>query len=205
MNVLRCVRIFSLITVALTSLVTFKEVKASTFDETEIDQSQVIAIARPYGDHKYDLLVIQQIPDKQACWSESGTAPVVVDPLLLNFDFTGICQRATDSNGYSIRINGQDYGLDYILRLVERDGELILVGSNRVNPTQQEIVVGRTKGLSQGLLKIHLEAGWKFTRRTYNNKVLGHFYFSNNLQETDTSNVPETSSSVEPTSSNGSL
>jgi hypothetical protein len=53
---------------------------------------------------------LEQIPGKQKCWSESGSNPVMIDPLLLNFDFTGICRRATDSNGYSIRLDGRISG-----------------------------------------------------------------------------------------------
>ncbi|WLT37347.1 DUF3747 domain-containing protein [Synechocystis sp. B12] len=45
-------------------------VSASTFTETAIDQTEVIAVARPYGVEttKYDLLVIEQIPGKNKCW-----------------------------------------------------------------------------------------------------------------------------------------
>jgi hypothetical protein len=171
-------RIATLATLALTSIIPFSSSKAATFSEQDVAQEQVIAIARPYGDNKYDLLVIEQIPGKQQCWSEGGTNPVVVNPLLLNFDFTGICRRATDSNGYSIRMNGQDYGLDLLLRLVQRNGELVLVGTSRTNPGQ-EIVVGRTKGMSQGFLKVQLEPGWWIKKRAFQGKTLGHFYFSN--------------------------
>jgi hypothetical protein len=152
--------------------------KASEFTETQIDQTQVIAIARPYGDQKYDLLVIEQIPKKRQCWAESGSMPVMVDPLLLNYDFTGICRRSTDSNGYSVRLDGQDYGLEYLLRLVPRGNELVLVGTPRKDKNAPELVIGSTQGLQAGFMKIILKPGWQFSKRTYNNKVLGHFYFS---------------------------
>jgi len=74
--------------------------------------------------------------------------------LLLDFDFTGSCERATDSNGYSLRIRGTDYGLEYLLRIVQRNGELVLVGTPR-NPRQSEVIVGRTKGLGTGLIQIY--------------------------------------------------
>jgi N-acetylmuramoyl-L-alanine amidase len=171
-------RLATLATVTLSSLIPFElPVKASTFSETALDQSKVIAIARPYGEGKYDLLVIEQIPDKQDCWAESGANPVLVDPLLLNFDFTGICRRSTDSNGYSIRLDGNDLGLDYLLRLVPRDGELVLVGTPR-SAGYSEIVLGSTQGLASGFMKINLYPGWQFTKRTYQDKILGHFYFS---------------------------
>jgi hypothetical protein len=137
----------------------------------------MVAIARPYGGNKYDLLVLEQIPGKKQCWRENGSNPVMVDPLLLQFDFTGICRRATDSNGYSIRLDGRDFGLDYILRVVERGGELVLVGTPR-DSRRPELVVGRTRGMQQGFMKIILEPGWQFSRRAFQGKSLGHFYFS---------------------------
>lgn len=171
-------KLATLATVTLSGLIPIDlPVKASTFSETALDQSSVTAIARPYGEGKYDLLVIEQIPDKQDCWTESGANPVLVDPLLLNFDFTGICRRATDSNGYSIRLDGNDLGLDYLLRLVRRGGELVLVGTPRT-PGYEEIVIGSTQGMAAGFMKVNLYPGWKFSKRTYQDKVLGHFYFS---------------------------
>ncbi|MEM8779421.1 MAG: DUF3747 domain-containing protein [Cyanobacteria bacterium P01_G01_bin.49] len=171
-------RLTTLATLTFSSFLAFNTpVKASTFSETGIEQDNVIAIARPYGEGKYDLLIIEQIPDKEACWSESGSDPVLVDPLLLNFDFTGICRRATDSNGYSIRLDGNDLGLDYLLRLVPRDGELVLVGTPR-SGNYSEIILGSTNGLANGFMKVQLYPGWQFTKRTYEEKVLGHFYFS---------------------------
>ena len=166
---------------------------AVTFDQQEIEQSQVIAIARPYGDGQYDLLVLQQIPGQRQCWSEVGNNPTTVEPLLLNFDFTGICDRSTDSNGYSIRLDGQDYGLYYLLRVVKRNGELVLVGTPRTDSTKPEIVVGTTKGITPGFLKISLAPGWRFTRRAYQGKVLSHIYLtgdSNAIKPQDNQEVP---------------
>jgi hypothetical protein len=124
------------------------------------------------------LLVIHQIPGQQKCWSESGANPVLVNPLLLDFDFTGSCERSTDINGYSIRIDGQDYGLDYLLRIIEHDGELILVGTHRDDPSQSEIIVGRSYGIANGFIRLELDPGWRFTKRTYNGRVLGHIYLT---------------------------
>lgn len=171
-------RLVTLVSVTLPSLLSFNtSVLASTFEEQAIEQDNVVAIARPYGQGKYDLLIIEQIPDKQECWTESGANPVLVEPLLLTFDFTGICRRATDSNGYSIRVDGNDLGLDYLLRLVPRDGELVLVGTPR-GGDYQEIVLGSTKGLASGFMKVILNPGWQFSKRAYQGKVLGHFYLS---------------------------
>ncbi|WP_267384424.1 DUF3747 domain-containing protein [Cyanobacterium sp. uoEpiScrs1] len=151
---------------------------ASNFEEKEVHQSNLIAIARPYGDNKYDLLIISQIPGQQKCWSESGANPILVNPLLLNFNFIGSCERSTDSNGYSIRIDGQDYGLDYLLRIVEHNGELILIGTHRNDPSQPAIIVGRTNGIADGFIRLDLEPGWRFTKRTYNGRELNHVYLT---------------------------
>ncbi|BFM39207.1 DUF3747 domain-containing protein [Synechocystis sp. LKSZ1] len=155
--------------------------QASQFTETALDQTQVIAIARPYGVEttKYDLLVLEQIPNKRQCWQEKAdvSGPVLVDPLLLQFDFTGICRRSTDSNGYSVRIDGQDYGLEYLLRIVPHGNELLLLATSRTGKAP-ELVIGSTRGLAAGFMKIQLNPGWQFTKRTYNGKPLGHFYFS---------------------------
>ncbi len=164
---------------------------ASTFGQQEVNQEEFIAIARPYGDNKYDLLIIRQIPGQQKCWSEYGSNPVLVNPLLRNFNFTGSCERSTDSNGYSIRVDGQDYGLDYLLRIVERNGELILVGTHRSDPSQSEIVVGRSDGIASGFIRLHLNPGWRFTKRAYHGKVLSHVYLTG-----DSSNIPKKSPSV---------
>jgi len=151
----------------------------SRFSELPLNQSKVIAIASPYGENKYNLLVVEQISSKKQCWAEKGQDPIEVVPLLTKFDFTGICSRATDSNGYSIRIAGEDYGLDVLLKVVHAENELVLVGVNR--KTGEEIIVGRTKGYSPGgFFKIQLEQGWHFTKRAFKGKKLGHFYFSKN-------------------------
>lgn len=160
------------------SITAFSPAKATTFDETQVEQTNFIAVAQPFGENKYNLIVIEQIPNKQACWSETGSNPVNVDILLLNFDFSGHCLRSTDANGYSIRFNGQDLGLDYILNLVQRNGQLELIGINRKDPRQPELVVGTTQGLIGTAMKIQLNPGWRFSKRTYNGKILGHVYFS---------------------------
>ncbi|GFE70620.1 DUF3747 domain-containing protein [Chroococcus sp. FPU101] len=167
----------------------FSSVEAINFEQQETNQSQFVAIARPYGNRQYDLLIIQQIPGQRDCWNETGSNPVKVDPLLLNFDFTGSCERSTDSNGYSIRIDGQDYGLNYLLRIVERNNELFLIGTSRQNSKQADVVIGRTNGIAPGLLKISLNPGWRFTKRAYQGKTLGHVYLTGERQAMASTNL----------------
>ncbi|MGB7443388.1 MAG: DUF3747 domain-containing protein [Coleofasciculaceae cyanobacterium] len=151
---------------------------AATFGEQEVEQGQFIAVAAPFGRDSHQLLIIEQKSSARPCWSESGSNPVIVEPLLLNFDFSGICGRSTDSNGYSIRVDGEDLGLKYIMRVVERDGELVLIGSNPLDRNAPEIVIGKTFGLTDGFAKIFLQPGWEFARRTYEGRTLGHIYLS---------------------------
>ncbi|AFZ53838.1 DUF3747 domain-containing protein [Cyanobacterium aponinum UTEX 3222] len=179
--------------IALTALASFLPInsaKSVTFQETEVPQEEFIAVAQPYGEDKYNLIVIEQIPGKNQCWNETGANPVNVDLLLLNFDFSGHCRRSTDANGYSIRYDSQDYGLEYILSLVEKDGNLLLMGLNRRSPGQPPVVIGSAKGISESPMKIILNPGWRFTKRTYEGKILGHVYFSYNSASAPQDVVP---------------
>lgn len=177
---------------ALASLLPFNSAKAITFQETEVPQEEFIAVAQPFGENKYNLIVIEQIPNKNKCWNEVGANPVNVDLLLANFDFSGHCRRSTDANGYSIRYDNQDYGLDYILSLVERDGNLVLIGVNRRDPRQPPVTIGSAQGLNGSPMKIVLNPGWRFTKRTYEGKVLGHVYFSFDSASAPQDTVPNT-------------
>jgi hypothetical protein len=90
---------------------------------------------------------------------------------------TGICARNTDSNGFSIRVNGEDQGLQYSLRIVRQNGEMYLAGvSNRRN--QPMILVGRVGGETSDFARISLAPGWRFTKRTFDSQTLGHVYLT---------------------------
>ena len=179
MKHLRWLNVGVLTTAFLLTVGGSNSLKAGTFDSQEVNSDNFIAVAAPFGDNKYQLLIIEQRSTQRACWQEVGSNPAIVDPLLLNFDFTGICGRSTDSNGYSIRMEGQDLGLDYLLRVVERNGELVLIGTNRMNRQAPKVEIGRTQGLSNGnFLKIELDPGWRFTRRAYQGRALGHIYLT---------------------------
>ena len=196
-----------LTTAVVSSMIPASPTRAETFSEQEIEQSNVIAVAEPLGETSYNLLIIEQIPGGQQCWRESGEKPTTVEPLLLNFDFTKSCRRSTDSNGYSIRIDGKDYGLDYLLRIVERNGELQLVGTPRSDRQQQEkeVIVGRTYGVSDGFLKIVLNSGWQFSKRTYQGKTLGHVYLAGSSSAINSATASDTDSQTSLNGSSGSL
>ncbi len=175
------------------------------FGQEEVTQSSFMAIASP-GGRGYSLLLLEQLPSGRPCWRESGSTPVVVEPLLLNYDdFSRDCRRGTDGNAYSIRIDGQDFS-EYVLRFVEREGELVLVGTHRTDRTKEPVDIGRTRGLSatgNDFLKIFLDPGWRFTRRTFEGKVLGHIYLTGDT--TAMGNPPDITPGVVTASSFGDI
>jgi hypothetical protein len=149
--------------------------------EEPIPETQLAAVAVPAGAIGYNLAVVEQILGKKQCWSESGSQPTVIEPLWTTFDFTGSCRRSTDSNGYSVRLDGQDTSLDYLLTIVPKGNGLQLVGQNRND--NSKVVIGQTFGQAEGkYLKIYLNPGWKFTRKTIGGQAQGHYYFSGNSQ-----------------------
>ena len=162
----------------------FQSINAVDFGEKNIQEDNIAIIATPYR-HGYNLMIVEQIPDRRQCWSEYGDNPVAIAPLLLEFDFTYMCKRSTDSNGYSIRLDREDMGMDYLIDIVEEDGELHLVGMHRDRD------VGKTNGITEGSLKIFLNKGWQLTKRTYQGIETEHFYLSgssiaiNSTQETN--------------------
>jgi N-acetylmuramoyl-L-alanine amidase len=158
--------------------------QAISFGQTEVDQSNFVAVAVPHASGYYTLLVLEQRTNKKPCWIESGSGPTRVEPLLLNFNFTGICGRSTDSNGYSIRAAGQDLGMKYQLSLQKKKNDVLLLGLPAQSGKAKAIELGRTHGIQSGFLKINLKSGWRFTKRTYNGKALGHIYFSRNSAPT---------------------
>jgi Protein of unknown function (DUF3747) len=167
---------------------------AAQFEQKEIDdQSKYIALAMPLASGHYKLLVLQQVSKARPCWSESGNAPVVVDPLLVNFDFTGICSRNADSNGYSIRVGGEDLGLKYRLAIEHQGSELLLIGQAAGGPT---MVIARTHGMADGFQKFVMEPGWRFSRRAFKGKILGHVYFTNDSYSAATNGSMASSGSI---------
>ena len=184
---------------AATTLAAGSSFSASQFGQKEVDQSQFEAIASPYqAGQAHQLLVVEQVADTRPCWSESGAAPTLIDPLLLQFDFTGVCGRSTDANGYSIRMNGEDLGLKYSLRVLPRDNDLVLVGAPR-DRGGQEIVVGRANGMTTGFAKLVLDPGWRFTKRTLGDRTLGHVYLTYDGNAPDSGTTAGTTGGTTPT------
>ncbi|MGG6237507.1 DUF3747 domain-containing protein [Nodosilinea sp. AN01ver1] len=177
--------LFTTAAVVLAGLAAAPMARAQQFEQQPIDPSLAVAIATPVRDGAfYNLMILEQIPNQRQCWQEQnqGSGPVAIDPLLLNFDFTGACDRKTDANGYSVRVNGQDLGVQYRLEISNRQNDLVLFARPTRDRSAPPIEIGRTNGRPQsgtsGFLKIQLNPGWQMARRTYNGQPLGHIYLT---------------------------
>jgi N-acetylmuramoyl-L-alanine amidase len=172
------IRCIATLAVLAATAATLPTLAVSQFGQKEVDQTKFIAIASPYRNGEaHQLLVVEQVTDARPCWAESSAAPTLIDPLLIQFDFTGICGRSTDGNGYSIRMNNEDLALRYSLRVLHKDGDLVLVGAPR-DRGGEEIVIGRASGMTTNFAKIPLNSGWRFTKRTLGDRTLGHVYLT---------------------------
>lgn len=166
-------------------------VQAIQFDQVEVsDPARFVVMASPIGTTgSYKLLIFEQLNDRRQCWREAPGTPTTIEPLFLDFDFTGICGRSTDSNAYSVRVAGQELGGRYNLRLVKEGGELVLIGFSLLDRDVQSFEIGRTRGLADGFLKIELDPSWRLTRRSFQGKPLGHLYFTSDRNLRDLANT----------------
>ena len=146
----------------------------SLFLAKDVDGSKFILVAAPIGGSgSAQLNIYEQKKDTRPCYSREGDGPTVVKPLLATFDFTGICGRYMDSNGYSVRVGAQDFGSGMRMSVVPDDNDLLLMGTSRDGST---VVLARTEGLADGFLELKLEPGWTLKRRHYGERALGHIY-----------------------------
>ena len=100
----------------------------------------------------------------------------MVDPLLSKFDFTGLCNRYIDGNGYSLRIGGDDLGTSYRLSVVNTGRDIELLATPIKHPSQPTMLVARAGGAAGGFVQLKLEPAWTLKRRAYGKKSLGHLY-----------------------------
>lgn len=152
---------------------------ATTFNSQEVTANRFVTVAAPYANGtQHQLLILEQVSDRRQCWSEQGTAPTLIDPLLADFDFTGICNRSTDSNGYSLRLADEDMNWRYSLRIVRQANDMVLMAMPNDDRTSPPLEIGRTNGITSEFAEIQLNPGWRLTRRTYNGQPLGHIYLT---------------------------
>lgn len=167
-------------TAALGHLAISPAAMANQFGQQEISSNRAIAVAAPVNNGSaHQLLILEQVSSSRSCWQEQAGNPTIVDPLLLNFDFSGICGRSTDSNGYSVRLGGEDMNWRYSLRVVRQNNDIVLYAAPASDRTLPTLEIGRVGGATDDFAKIRLNPGWRLTKRTYNGSTLGHFYLTN--------------------------
>ena len=150
---------------------------AGLFQSTEVDAERFAVLARPVGDNDWTLLVLEQLAAKPSCWQARPDG--LVDPTLNRFDFTGICNRYLDSNGYSLRVADQDLGTTYRLQVQQVGSGLELQAVSQRNSAV--LVVGRAEVPLRdrdGFVALKLDPGWDLQRRTYEQRALTHLYFA---------------------------
>jgi len=153
------------------------QAQGSLFNAVPVEETNFVLVSAPIGSGaRSQLNIYEQRSNKRPCFSVSGASPAVVDPLLSSFDFTGVCNRYIDGNGYSLRIGGDDLGTRYRLTVVNTGTDMELLATPTRNPAQPTFVVARAGGAGSGFLKLSFEPGWSLKRRAYGTKTLGHIY-----------------------------
>ena len=150
---------------------------AGVFQSQPLEQERLAVLGQPVGSQGWKLLVLEQLKPAPKCWEERRDG--LIDPALNRFNFSGICSRYLDSNGYSLRSGGEDLGSRFRLSLRQRGNSLQL---QALNPRQgAPIVVGRAtipRRDRDGFVQIQLDPAWRLERRAYKGRTLSHVYFS---------------------------
>jgi hypothetical protein len=148
------------------------------FGAGDVDASRFLLVAAPIGStgERYQLNIYEQLKATRPCFAVGEGKPAAVNPLLSTFDFTGICGRFIDANGYSLRIGGSDLATSYRLSVVREGGDVLLVARPTKATSLGEMVVARSGGQGAGFMKLELEPGWRLMRRQFGGRSLGHVY-----------------------------
>ncbi len=175
----RQLRRLALATVASLAIAPLASSAASPalFQALELDQGRFLLVAAPIGNgSKAQLNIYEQVTNRRPCFATSGAKPAVVNPLLGTFDFTGICGRFIDANGYSLRVGGTDLATSYRLSVRREAGDNLLIALPTKTGVGPEMLVARTQGAGNGFLQLVFEPGWRLMRRAFGGRALGHVY-----------------------------
>ncbi|MEB3318899.1 MAG: DUF3747 domain-containing protein [Cyanobacteriota bacterium] len=148
------------------------------FSSAPVESASFAVLARPVGDSDWSLVVLEQLRARPFCWTPRPDG--LVDPSLNRFDYTGICGRFIDSNGYSLRIGDVDLNHAYRLRIERQGSELRLLATTASRGA--ELVVGRGTVPRRDrdlFVSLQLEPGWELRRRMFGDRSLNHLYFAN--------------------------
>lgn len=150
---------------------------AALFESRSLEPSRFMILAKPVARSDWSLIVLEQLKPAPACWQQRPDG--LIDAALTRFDYTGICSRYIDSNGYSLRVNEVDLANRYRLKLRQRGQELQLLGS--APDSSVDLLLGRgsvQRRDRDGFVAISLEPDWQLRRRVYAGQTLSHIYFS---------------------------
>ena len=144
----------------------------------QVPEKHFAVLAQPIGKTQWKLLVLEQIKAQPRCWRARQDG--LVEPSLNRFNFSGICKRYLDSNGYSLRSGGQDLGRRFRFRLQQFGTSLRL---EALDPQQRApLLVGQAaipaRRDPNGFVALQLEPGWALERRVYQGRPLNHLYFA---------------------------
>ena len=147
------------------------------FSAADVPQERFVLVSAPIGDGaRGQLNIYEQLNSKRPCFAMSGSKPAKVDPMLATFDFTGICNRFIDANGYSLRIGDNDLATSYRLSVIRKDNDNLLMALPTKAGAGPEMVVARTQGPGTGFTQLVFEPGWELKRRAFGRRQLGHVY-----------------------------
>lgn len=152
-------------------------VAQSMFAAAELDPQRFVLVASPVGSSgRYQLNVYEQLNNRQPCFAIGAGKPAAVNPLLATFDFTGICSRYIDANGYSVRVGPSDLAGAYRLLVRSEAADTLLIALPTKPGAGPEMVVARAGGTASGFHKLDFEPGWRLMRRQFRGRNLGHIY-----------------------------
>ena len=151
--------------------------QGSLFTAVPVELSNFVLVSAPIGQgERSQLNIYEQRTTKRPCFAVAAGSPAMVDPLLSTFDFSGVCNRYIDGNGYSLRIGSDDLGTSYRLSVVKSRCDLQLLATPTKNLSEPTMLVARAGGAASGFVQLKLEPGWTLKRRAYGKKSLGHLY-----------------------------
>ncbi len=158
---------------------------AQAFDAIAINGANFLVVSVPGSvSQPHRLYVVEQIQPSPPCWTVANSTGGLtqINALWNTFDFSGVCRLQRDSNGYAVRLNGQDVA-GARFEVNQRDGDLLLQFAPST-VSRDRITIGRTSGISPtGFAQIQLNPGWSLTKRTFNGQIVSSnlVYFTNDL------------------------
>ena len=148
------------------------------FDSSPLQEERFAILAQAVGRDRWKLLLLEQIKARPLCWEERQDG--LMNPSLNSFDFTGICSRYLDSNGYSLRTSGKDADKRYRLGLKQSRNGLALQAMDSVQGDSTTVArANNVRRDKNAFVKLTLEPGWSLERRSYKGRTLSHVYFAN--------------------------